>query len=143
MNQATMFRLFVVASFAMAILGEFLDYLIPGLIPTDLDDAYVAWTAAEEPTMSYVLALGALSLVLLIGAVAGMVGLLLFKPWSRWLSLWISVLAMLSYPFLGPSLYSGWATMLTEISMLLWGAALAMAYFGEIKVRFERASVSS
>jgi hypothetical protein len=28
--------------------------------------------------------------------------------------------------------------MLTETSMMLWGAALAMAYFSEVKVRFDR-----
>ena len=138
MNQATIFRFLVVASIAIAILGASVDSFVPGLLPTVLEDAYEAYAAAEEPTMSYALALGGLALVLLIGAVVGTIGLVLFRPWGRPLSLWLSVLAMLSYPFLGPVVSSGWGTMLTETSMMLWGAALAMAYFAEIKVRFER-----
>lgn len=137
MNQMTIFRFFVVASFVLAVLGPCADLIFPGLIPAVIEDAYESYVA-EEPTMSYVLVVGGLSLVLTIGAVVGTIGLLLFKPWSRQLSLWLSALAMLSYPFLGPALYSGWGIMLTETSMMLWGGALAMAYFAEIKVRFEK-----
>lgn len=138
MNQATIFRFLVVASIAISVLGASVDSFVPGLLPTVLEDAYEAYAAAEEPTMSRALTLGGLALVLLVGAVVGTIGLLLFKPWGRQLSLWLSAVAMLSYPFLGPVVYSGWTAMLTETSMMLWGAALAMAYFAEIKVRFER-----
>lgn len=138
MNQVTIFRFLVVVSIAIAVLGASVDSFVPGLLPTVLEDAYEAHVTAEEPTMSYALALGGIALVLLVGTVVGTIGLLLFKPWGRQLSLWLSVLTMLSSPFLGPVINSGWATMLTETSMMLWGAALAMAYFAEIKVRFER-----
>jgi hypothetical protein len=142
MNQATIFRFLVVTSIALAVLGALVDSIVPGLLPTVLEEAYETYVAAEEPTMSHALTLGGLALVLLIGTAVGTIGLLLFKPWGRQLSLWLSVLAMLSYPFLGPAVYSGWATMLTETSMMLWGAALAMAYFAEIKLRFIDAGVS-
>lgn len=138
MNQATIFRVFVVTSIATAVVGASVDAFVPSLIPTVLEDAYEEHAAAEEPTMSQALMLGGSALVMLVGAVVGTIGLLLFKPWGRQLSLWLSVLAILSYPFFGPVVYSGWATMLTEASMMFWGAALAMAYFAEIKVRFER-----
>ena len=137
MNQSAIFRFLIVATIALAVLGGTVDLLAPGLLPSALDEAYEAYLATEEPTLSFVIALGGVSLVLLIGAVVGTIGLLLFKRWARWLSLWLSVLSALIYPFLGPVLYSGWATMFTETSMMLWGAALAMAYFSEIKVRFE------
>lgn len=137
MNQTTIFRFLVVASIVMAPLGASLDFFVPSLLPTVLGDAYEAYAIADAPAMSYVLALAGLALVLFIGSVVGTIGLLLFKPWGRPLSLWSSVLGMLSYPFLGAVVYSGWANMLTETSMLFWGAALAMAYFAEIKVRFE------
>jgi hypothetical protein len=138
MNQATTFRFLVVTSSAAAVLGACLDSFVPGLLPTALEDAYDAYAAAEEPSVSYLLALGGLSLVLLICGVAGTIGLLLFKPWGRLLSLWVSLLAALSCPFLGPAVCSGWTTMLTEASMMLWGAALAMAYFAEVRLRFDR-----
>lgn len=137
MNQATIFRFLVVASIAMAVLGTVVDSVFPGQLPTVLDDAYEAYAAAEEPTLSRALAMGGLALVLLVGVAVGTIGLLLFKSWGRQLSLWLSVLTIFSYPVLGPVVYSGWAAMLTETSMMLWGAALAMAYFAdEIRERF-------
>lgn len=138
MSQTTIFRFLVVASIAAAVLGACVDTFVPSLLPAALGDAYEAYVAAEEPTMSHALVFGGLAIVLLVGVVIGTIGLLLFKPWSRSLSLWLSVLGTLSYPSLGPVVYSGWAAMLTETSMMLWGAALAMAYFAEIKVRFAK-----
>ena len=137
MNQTTLFRFLVLASIAVAVLGSLVDSIVPGLLPTPLEDAYETYLATEEPSMSLALTLGGFTIVLLLGTLVGTVGLLLFKPWGRPLSLWTSVLAMFSYPFIGPVLCSGWAAMLTETSMMLWGAALAMAYFADIKVRFE------
>lgn len=138
MNQVTTFRILVVASIAAAVLGASVDAFIPSLLPAVLGDAYEAHMAAEEPTMSRALVFGGLAIVLLIGVVVGTIGLLLFKPWGRSLSLWLSVLATLSYPLFGPVVYSGWAAMLADTSMMLWGAALAMAYFAEINVRFAK-----
>lgn len=140
MNQTAIFRCLVVASMALAVLGSCVDLLVPGLLPTVLEDAYAAYSAADELTMSHALMFSGFALVLLVGIVAGTIGLLLFRPWARPLSLWSSVLGTLSYTLLGPVVYSGWATMLTETSMMFWGAALAMAWFGDIKVRFERVS---
>lgn len=138
MNQTTVFRFLVVASIVMAILGGLVDTIVPSLLPEALGDAYDAYAATDDPTLSHVLALGGVALVMIIAGVASTIGLLLFKPWGRQLSLWFSVVAMLTYPFFGPVVYSGWTAMLTETSMMLWGAALAMAYFAEIKVRFAR-----
>lgn len=138
MNQPTIFRALIVASVVIGGLGACVDFLVPGLLPPVLEDAYDAYAAAEELSIPLVLALVGFTVALVIGGVAGTIGLFLFKSWSRQLSLWLSVLATLTYPFLGPVVYSGWATMLTETSMMLWGAVLAMAYFSEVKVRFDR-----
>ena len=138
MNQVMTFRFLVMISIVTAVLGASMDFLVPSLIPAVFGAASEAYAAGKEPMMSHVFLLGGLALVLLISAVVGTIGLLLFKSWGRQLSLWLSVLATLCYPFFGPVVCSGWATMLTETSMMLWGAALAMAYFAEIKVRFER-----
>lgn len=94
MNQTTIFRFLVVASIVMAPLGASLDFFVPSLLPTVLGDAYEAYAIADAPAMSYVLALAGLALVLFIGSVVGTIGLLLFKPWGRPLSLWSSVLGM-------------------------------------------------
>jgi len=139
-NQATIFRFLVVASLVIAILGASVDYFVPGLVPPVLDEAYQAYAEGEEPTLSYALAMGAGALVLFIGGIVVTIGLLLFKSWSRPLCLGLSVVSLGFYPFLGAAVLSGWSTMLTELSMTLWGAAVAMAYFADIKVRFARAS---
>jgi len=136
MNQIALFRSFILASIAMAVVGPSLDFFVPGLLPQQLGDAYDAYLA-EEPALWLVVAVGAFSLVLLVGAVVGTVGLFLLKRWSRGFSLWLTAISTMSYPFLGPALYSGWAFMLTEVAMMLWGAVLAMAYFSELRVRFD------
>ena len=138
MNQPTIFRALIVASVVIGVLGACVDFLVPELLPPVLEDAYDAYATAEELSIPFILALAGFAVALVIGGVAGTIGLFLFKSWSRQLSLWLSVLATLTYPFLGPGVYSGWATMLTETSMMLWGAVLAMAYFSEVKVRFNR-----
>jgi urea transporter len=137
MNQTTIFRFLILASLALAVLGTFLDLVVPGLLPAGLEAAY---EADEEPALSLVLLLAAVSLILLVGGIVATVGLLLFKPWSRAAALWLTVLSLVIYPFLGPFLQSGWAFMLYEVAMMFWGAALAMAYFSELRPRFDRQS---
>lgn len=136
MNQTALFRSLIIASTVLAMAGPSLDLFVPGLIPQGIGDAYDAFLA-EQPELWLDLAMGVFTLILFVGAVVGMVGLLLLKPWSRGLSLWLTVLSVMSYPFLGPALYSGWGFMMTEVAMMLWGAALAMAYFSELKGRFD------
>ena len=136
MNQAAIFRFLVLASLLLAVLGSLVDLFVPGLFPKELDEAYEAFLA-EEPELWIALAMGVFAIVLFVGAIAGTVGLLLFKRWSRGFSFWLTVLSVASYPFLGPFMSSGWSFMLTELGMILWGAALAMAYFSELRLRFD------
>jgi urea transporter len=139
-NQVTIFRFLLVASIVIAFAGAGVDYVLPGVLPPALDEAYEAYSAADELSVPYMLGMGIASLVMLVCGVTVTIGLLLLKSWSRPLALWLSVLSMALYPLLGASVVSGWSTMLTEISSMLWGAALAMAYFADIKVRFAKAS---
>lgn len=137
MNQTSIFRFLIVAAVTIAVIGACIDSLMPGLLPPILENAYDTYIATEEPVLWLTLAVGGFSLVLFIAGIVSTIGLLLFKRWSRPLSFWLSVLSVFSYPFFGAALYSGWSLMLTEISMMLWGAVLAMAYFSELRVRFE------
>ena len=72
----------------------------------------------------------------ILATVAGVVGLFLFKGWGRSLSLYSTIAAFLLYPLLGPTLYSPLEETLYEISSLLWGAILAMAYWSPFSHRF-------
>ncbi|GFE78082.1 hypothetical protein GCM10011487_00820 [Steroidobacter agaridevorans] len=136
MSQTAIFRFLVLASLVLAILGSLVDFFMPGLVPQELNDAYEAYDPGE-PQLWLALAMGILALVLVVGAIVGAVGLWLFKRWGRGLSFWLTASSIVTYPFLGPVLYSGWSLMLTEVGMMLWGAALAMAYFSELRLRFD------
>lgn len=129
------FRVLIVASFAAAVLGALVDVIVPNLLPKGLEDAYDAYVDRDLEWTSMLIA-GAASLVVFVGAIAATVGLLLLRRWARRLALLMTVLAMPIYPLLGPTIYSGWASMLVESSMVMWGAALAMAYYSELAVYF-------
>jgi hypothetical protein len=140
MNQTAIFRFLILASLALGILGAILDLVVPGSLPVELAAAYDEHV--DEESLSLVLVLGVFSIVIMVGALAGTIGLFLFKPWSRAVAFGFSVLSLGIYPFMGPALQSGWALMLTEAAMMMWGGALAMAYFSELKVKFD-ASIRS
>jgi hypothetical protein len=136
MNQTAIFRLLILASLVLGVLGSLVDLFVPGLFPPELEKAYDAYVV-EEPSPWLAVAMSVSALIFLVAVGVGTVGLWLFKRWGRGLSFWLTVVSIASYPFLGPVLYSGWALMLTEGGMMLWGAALAMAYFSELGSRFE------
>ena len=137
MTQSTIFRFLVVASLLFAIFGSLMDHLAPALLPTTLSNAYNVHLSAEDPSLPIIIGMLAFAILLFVAALLATVGLLLFKWWGRPLSVWISVLSLLSYPFLGAMLFSGWALMFTEVATMMWGAVLAMAYYSDVRLRFE------
>lgn len=136
-NTLTVFRAFIVASILTSLLGATLDLLVPSLIDVDLSAAYDTYTSEDPTSVALIIAMGVFALVLLVLAIASSIGMYLLKQWSRRLALWATLLSLLMYPPLGSTLSSGWAVMLVEISMMLWGAVLAMAWFSELRVHFE------
>lgn len=75
---------------------------------------------------------------LAIGAVAGLIGLFLFKSWARPLSVLCTLAGYLICPFMGPALYTGLEDTLMSASTTIWGAILATSYFSAINDRFVR-----
>ena len=136
-NTLTVFRGFIVASFVAALAGATIDMLVPSLLPVELAAAYDAYTS-EIPTLTLIIAIGLLSLVVLVGAIASSIGMYLLKPWSRRIATWTTLVSLPMYPPLGAVLYSGWAEMLLDISMTLWGAVLGMAWYSDLRTHFER-----
>jgi urea transporter len=130
------FRTLIVAGVGIGILGASIDLIVPGNIPDVLNDAYETYIA-EDPAVTTALIVGLITLFVLAAGITSTIGLLLLKPWSRRVALWTTLVSLLTYPALGAMIFSGWATMLLEASMALWGAALAMTYFSELKPRFE------
>ncbi|MBN8481362.1 MAG: hypothetical protein J0L88_07225 [Xanthomonadales bacterium] len=137
MNQLTALRSLVLLSLALGVVGAALDTVIPKLIPITVQNAYDAYAEADTRILLPLL-VGIFAIVIFVISVIALVGLLLMKPWARGISVWTTVLALATYPFFGPMVYSGWAAMLVEVSMMLWGAALAMCYFSDLRVHFGR-----
>ena len=135
-NTLTVFRVFIVASFVTAFLGATIDLFVPSLIPAELSAAYDAYSS-EVPSLVLIIAVGILSVVVMVGAIASSIGMYLLKRWSRRMALWTTLLALPMYPSLGPVLYSGWAEMLLTVSVTLWGAVLAMAWYSDLHTHFE------
>lgn len=138
MNQTRVFRLFIVIGFVLGALGSGVDYLVPGLMPDPVRAAIKASYGAHEISPWFAILAVLVMLFIVVAGLASTIGLLLLKRWARGLSLWASVISFLTYPFLGPMAFSGWAVMMIDVSMALWGAALAMAYFSELRVRFDK-----
>ena len=138
MSPSNLFRTIVVASVASAVAGGAIDLVVPNMLPAVLEQAYAEHIEPGYPDSPANLALSAIVLVLVAGGCAGTIGMLAFRRWARAVSLWVSVLALASFPMIGPSLTSGWANIFMELSSMLWGAGLSMAYFSSISVRFRK-----
>lgn len=133
-----LFRILLLASLLVGIAAGVVDMVFPSLIPRELTDAQAkleeaTWGAAGWGTLS--IALTALAVLGALG-LAGMVGLFLFRPWGRTISVIATALTLPLYLLLGPVIQSGGAYLLQEISMILWGGLLALAYFSPLGVRF-------
>lgn len=133
------FRWLVVAAWLLAVAGASLDALCPALLPEGMRLAWEAWEEAPLwlPDAPWALALlaGALGALLLLG-LAACVAMCRFRAWGRSASLWITVLALPLGVWAGPGVQSGWSTALLDAAAMLWGAALAAAYWSPLARRF-------
>ena len=135
----TRFRLLLVAS-AILPVAVIATAFLPGGYSQALSDAYAAepvpWLFEKEWVA---LAVGLAALAVTI---VGFVGLFLLKRWGRALSLYMTVLGLSLYLLSGPTLLSPIEAILSDASMLVWGACLAVAYFSPIGARIEAGAVS-
>jgi hypothetical protein len=131
---AKYFRWFIILSVLLEVGAAAVDALFPSLIPQSLS------VALENNPVPRILENLSLSLLLFLPLAAawiiGTVGLFLFRRWGRTLSLYSTVLGLGLYPFLGPTVSSGWSSALSEASFVLWGAVLAVAYVSPLRDRF-------
>ena len=131
----TAFRILLVVSIALPFVGGFSDHLFPSLLSSGLSQASEA-----EPT-PFALNSWAGVLLLVTWALAGIVGaigMFMFRPWARTLTLWLTISGFAIYPVLGSSVHSWLSSALTESGAMAWGAMLAFAYSEPIKSHFPR-----
>lgn len=133
-----LFRILLLASLLLGIAAGVVDAVFPSLIPQELSDAQAKLDTGIRDAAGW----GGLALLMSAGVllgvlgIAGLIGLFLFRPWGRTISVIGTVLAFPTYLLLGPVLQSSWSFLLQEISMILWGGLLALAYFSPLGVRF-------
>ncbi len=130
----SVFRFLIVASVAFAIAGAVIDGTL-NLVPETLRQAELEITPIGFTTSTFVASIGAG--LAAAAAIAGIVGLLLFRPWGRRMSLVATAVLLVTYPFLGVVVASAPASTAYERSSMLWGAVLAMAYFSPLGARFD------
>jgi len=130
----TRFRVFLIASAVLSIAAVAKVFLPDGYSPA-LAEAY-----ANEPLPGWFqneyAAIG-VGVVALAITIVGYVGLFLLKRWGRGLSLGITVLGLPLYLLTGPMLLSPLEAMLSDASLMVWGACLALAYYSPVAARME------
>lgn len=126
MSPKGVFRLMVLASVTLALVGGVGELAFSAHLPAPLQE----WERSEaerEPTageMAVAIAGG----VFIIAGVICTVGLLMFWRPARPLSVALTVLGLPLTAALGPSVWLGWVSAVSDLTATLSGATLAMAY---------------
>ncbi|HEV7855455.1 MAG TPA: hypothetical protein VGO72_00720 [Herminiimonas sp.] len=128
------FRFLLIASLVTGLIGPFLDIVFPSLVPEALSQAQTNYDADYSVPMLIFIAVG--TLVMLIGGIVSAVGLYLFKPWAPRFSIILTVAAIAYMPVFGGVTNSGLSFTVIELSNILWGVLLTVAYVTPIRERF-------
>jgi membrane-bound metal-dependent hydrolase YbcI (DUF457 family) len=130
------FRILLIAAILVGIIGALIDLVIPSLVPESLLKAQ----ELEDNSLldAHLLSIGGTVIALLIASIAATVGLYRFRPWAPRFTLVTTALTLLLTPFLGAFTQSGVAVALMELSSMLWGAVLSVAYFSPLANRFKQ-----
>lgn len=130
------FRVLLIASLLVAILGGTIDLVFPDLLAEAFHQAMEAEALAIS--MPRVFLLGALGVVLLITTLAAYYGLYMLRPWAPKLSLLITVLALPFVALAGAAAQSGYAAAALYLSAYCWGAVLLLAFLPPFSNQFQR-----
>jgi purine-cytosine permease-like protein len=130
------FRGIIVLSLLSGIGDFYLNFAHSLLIPESLRTADAALTSSASTSLPILILELFGFVILFVAALVGIVGLLKFKPWSRPLNLALTVVTLVLWPLMGYNLSSGWAQALNDLSLYLWGSAIALAYWSPLSERF-------
>lgn len=122
-----LFRALVVLSFLLPVGGTLLDLTLLPALPIPRSGLLV-----EESSLLFA-GLGVLNWIV---AILSTIGLWLFRPWSRPLSLLGVALGVVLYLFSTYFVSSGITTAVTWVGSLIGGGVLALAYYSPIAASF-------
>lgn len=137
MAPAAVFRSLIALSCILGVASSAVNRLFPETISQDLRRSYEGLPLPVPASDLEALLVTLLVFVIAATSVASSIGLLFFRKWSRPMAVYSTVVMLLSFPFMGPILQSGWSFALNGIATLGWGAVLAMAYSPALKERFD------
>jgi len=124
----------ILALYGVLLVAGIVASFVPGGYSQALADAYAS---EPEPKLSQnTWLLVGIVVPMLAAVLAGYIGMFFFKRWARSLSLLTTLAGIVLILFVGPTLSSAVEDTLFEASSLLWGGALALAYFSPVSVRF-------
>lgn len=130
----SMFRKLLFVSIVLSLAA-----MVVAVFPTYSEALAIAYENEPQPWfMENPWIFGGVAAVLLLAWLASLVGLFLYKPWGRTLSLYSTFAALLVTPFIGVLLSSGIESALFDASSMVWGAVLALSYFSPVSDRFGR-----
>ena len=130
------FRWLVTTSVVVSIVGLVVSLAGESSLPAPLRDYLAAQCGADSTVLDIVLLCVGIPL---IGAVVvSIIGLYRFWRFSRPLTVIVWSLGFILQPFFGPTVDSGLATSLYELSALLGGIILAVIYLTPAKAWFEK-----
>ena len=130
------FRLLVVASLVLGVLGGFIDLSFPGLLP---DGFHRAQEANDSAVSGLRLALlGLLGAATLFVLLACSYGLYMLRPWAPRLSLLATVLGLLLVLISGAYAQSGLAIAVSYLASYSWGAVVLVAFLPPFSEQFRR-----
>jgi hypothetical protein len=133
MNKIT-FQVLVIVNTIISLLAGVYDYLI-GTEESRKAIEFVTSIESEAngPEFYILLVFAGLGLAIVIVSV---VGLLLLKNWGRKLYILSFGLAIVTYPFIGVSVFSGIGQLLNDASFVLSGFLLSVMYMSKLSQEF-------
>lgn len=131
----TQFRMAFVLSYALSLLSVATASMAESWMPAPLQQYLESERNAEFSAGDGVLI--AILLPFLTITFVSFIAMLNFWRWSRELAVASTVLGMVLIPFLGPTVEPGIATALNYLSSMLYGAAIALAYFSPAAAWFQ------
>ena len=120
-------RIAVVVEWVLIILAVVLSEFFRDALPEPL----LLWLqqhAEENRSLAGFVAIFAMLPAFVLSIVAS-VGLFMFKTWARWLYLFSYVIGFIGMVFLGPTVEHAFANMIADVSAVLSGIVIGIAFF--------------
>jgi hypothetical protein len=135
LNTRSEFRLLVLFNALLIPAAMFVSSYDVRLLPPEQQ----AWLATRVNLLSSPLQsiAGIVSFGAFVALCIGLVGMLAFQGWARWLTLVATIAIYIPMPLSGTLVLSGFAYTMDSVAAILWGVLLAVAYWSPVAVEFE------